>query len=210
MLYPLRLNVFDEPFQAKHSTRRKRKASDQIRIIQEDGAPGQGYNNRRKDAATDLREVMEASVKRSGFQLVKQPKLSPCTNVQDICVWHAYKSRMDARMAEVPKRTVSNIDAVEGKMWHIIKEEVAKTPARVYFNGWQQRQVNLKSIHKVGGKDFGAQEHTGIRKKYGTYEKRECFIVGNVSDSCFDRSVSQKNKVSSKKVGSNSAKQRGE
>ena len=82
------------------------------------------------------------------------------------------KSKLDVRMSEVPMQKGGNQNEIQAAMWTIIKQEAALLPARNFFNVWQQRQANLKAINKADGGHIGQMPHTGIRKKYGTWEAR--------------------------------------
>ena len=145
---------------------------DTFKRIQEDGAPGHGYNNRQSGKPTQVHNDLVSNLNEFGLELIKQPKLSPATNPLDIGVWNMLKSKLDVRMSEVPMQKGGNQNEIQAAMWTIIKQEAALLPARNFFNVWQQRQANLKAINKADGGHIGQMPHTGIRKKYGTWEAR--------------------------------------
>ena len=148
----------------------REKGGFDFKQIQEDGAPGHGYNNRQSGKPTEVHNELASRLEDNGLELIKQPKLSPATNPLDIGVWNMLKSKLDARMSEVPMQQGGNQNEIQAAMWTIIKQEAALLPARNFFNVWVQRQANLKAIHKAEGGHIGQQPHTGIRKKYGTWE----------------------------------------
>jgi len=148
----------------------REKGGFDFKQIQEDGAPGHGYNNRQSGKPTEVHNELASRLEDNGLELIKQPKLSPSTNPLDIGVWNMIKSKLDARMSEVPMQLGGNQNEIQAAMWTIIKQEAALLPARNFFNVWVQRQANLKAIHKAEGGHIGQQPHTGIRKKYGTWE----------------------------------------
>ena len=76
-----------------HKGRRsKRMRSGQVRI-QEDGAPGHGFDNRHEGRPTDdVHDQLVGDCEKRDFKLVKQPRLSPETNMLDLGVWNMLKS----------------------------------------------------------------------------------------------------------------------
>jgi hypothetical protein len=152
---------------SKHSTRRTMKRSDGI-TIQEDGAPGHGYNNRRGSKATAIHDDIKAALEQRRVTLIKQPKHSPEMNKLDLGVWNSLKSSISARAAEILEYDYKNSEAVEAAIWKIAKDEWDKLDPIKLFNLGKAQETVFQQIEAADGKRIKTGAHAGVRVQYGT------------------------------------------
>ena len=107
-------------------------------ICQEDGAPGHGYDNMH-DKATTVHDNLVHNAMTQGIKIVKQSRHSPEINPLDLGVWSILKSAVENRTDEVPVFTGRNSEAVEAKIWEILKDEWLKIDPFKLFLIFEQR-----------------------------------------------------------------------
>jgi len=141
--------------------------ADEMRtMLQEDGAPGHGYDNRHGGRPTPVHDALEAECSARRVKLIKQPRLSPEMNMLDLGVWNALKSRVAARGAEVPQYTGGNTNEVEAALWAIVKEEWELLPAETLFRIAMMKEVVFEEIAKVEGQEVARVPHVGVRQLF--------------------------------------------
>lgn len=158
--------------QNARATRKTRPVSMFLSHIQEDGAPGHGYNNRAKSPdkrETDMHKSLREYCESRGYTLYKQPRLSPDTNALDVGAWCMWKRRVMDQSHKIKLPDSYDKSQTERQLWDVLKEEVAKTEPAKFFNIFEQQRANVAAIAAVGGRELKVQPHTGIREKWGTY-----------------------------------------
>lgn len=135
--------------------------------LQEDGAPGHGYNNRNKGKPNSTHDALVQNCKIKGLRVVKQSRHTPESNYLDLGIWNILKSAVIARNDEIPDFK-KNLDDIEASIWKISKEEWEKIEPRKIFNTTRQRDVILKKIIELKGRSIVKEPHTGIREKFNT------------------------------------------
>lgn len=156
---------------APRASRQSKRVRPGMDRIQEDGATGHGYDNRH-NRTTAVHEALAESCLLRSHKLVKQPRLSPETNLLDLGVWNALKAGVGARAREVPEYNGSNTDAVEAAIWTVVKDEWEKLDARILFNVAMTKEAVFHNIVDVNGAEAGRVVHAGVRKKLGTGSPR--------------------------------------
>jgi hypothetical protein len=136
--------------------------------IQEDGAPGHGYNNRWGGKESKVHEALVKALDKRNIELDKQPKHSPEMNKLDLGIWNALKSRVLARGAEVEPFTGSNHDDVESHLWRITKEEWDAMPPELFFNVAKAQEHVFQLIEEANGERVSGSFHSGVRNTYKT------------------------------------------
>lgn len=137
------------------------------RVIQHDGAPGHGLNNRNGGTPSVTLQHLTRYCRRRGYDLIKQPRNSPCINLWDLVVFRALKSAVERRHADVPVFNGSNQNAVQAALWEIVKEEWNKLDPKKLFNISVQRRVIIEKMVEVDGGEV-REVHANIRKTFNT------------------------------------------
>lgn len=154
-------------------------------ICQEDGAPGHGFDNMH-DKPTRAHDDLVYNAQTQGVKIVKQSRHSPEINPMDLGVWSILKSAVESRSCEVPTFTGRNEDAVEAKIWEIIKEEwLALSPLKLFLI-FEQRRVLLQEMINKNGETIGVEPHTGLRKKWGHLRHDPDFVRQKLASSPHD------------------------
>lgn len=131
-------------------------------VVQEDGAPGHGYDNR-NNRGTAVHDDLVHNCASLGIKLIKQSRLSPEINNMDLGVWNIIKSSIENRSTEIPVWNGRNADAIESATWRIAKEEwLAMDPRKLLIIS-EQRRVMLNEMKRVEGKSIAVEPHTGLR-----------------------------------------------
>ena len=137
-------------------------------LLQEDGAPGHGYNNLLQRKPNRVHENLKLNLLREGIMLEKQPAHSPDLNALDNGVWCVLKAAVENRFGELPVPDGSNVEAITMGLWKIIKDAWDNMSAADVFNIVMQTHENARAVHEAGGQAFARKPHAGIRERYGT------------------------------------------
>jgi hypothetical protein len=136
-----------------------------IFTLQEDGAPGHGYDNIH-NKPTSVHEDLVHNASTVGVKFVKQSRHSPETNANDLGIWCVLKTSVEHRWSEIPPFDGRNQNAVEAGIWKIVKEEWDNMDPRKIFMIFEQRRVMLRRIIDLNGESITVEPHTGLRKKW--------------------------------------------
>lgn len=139
-------------------------------ILQEDGAPGHGYNNRKRGVPTDFHNELVQNGKKRKIHVVKQPKNSPETNPLDLGIWYSLQSKIKNEMFDVQESNAINNSFVEQKMWEIAKQGWEEIESKTIWNCCLVRDEILKEMAKNGGDVIKKEPHSKIRERWGTME----------------------------------------
>ena len=94
--------------------------------IQEDGAPGHGFDNLH-NRGTLTHDSLKWNCSQRGMVLVKQSRHSPETNTLDLGVWSCLKAGVDRRGGKrMPRSERFNHEMVEAAMWRAAQESGMK------------------------------------------------------------------------------------
>jgi hypothetical protein len=139
--------------------------------MQEDGAPGHGYNNKKNRSPTKPHDEMVAIANERDIDVEKQPHNSPETNPLDLGLWHSIQSRVKNTVIENGAREGSAW--TESQIWEATKQAFWDTPSRTIWNCWMVKDEILKLLVANKGKSIAKEPHTGVRTRWGTHELSE-------------------------------------
>ncbi len=149
--------------------------------IQEDGAPGHGYDNIH-DKETVIHEDLKYNASTCGFNLVKQSRHSPEINALDLGVWCVLKSAVENRADEIPIFDGTNANEVESRAWQVMKQEWESMNPLKLFLIFEQRRVLLDEIINNQGQAVNIEPHTGLRKKWKDLKYDSKFVYDTLRD----------------------------
>jgi len=136
--------------------------------FQEDGAPGHGYNNRNNRAPTAIHEEMVLDAKNRSIEVFKQPHNSPETNPLDLGIWFALQSKV--RQLDIKEPDRPDDSYTESQIWAAVKQAWEQLEPRTIWNCWMVKDEILKELRTSRGQPIVSEPHSGIRKRWGTYE----------------------------------------
>lgn len=110
-----------------------------------------------------LQKKLISDCRERGYELVKQPRNSPCTNIWDLGLFHALKSALQARGCEVGTFDNKNKNQIQAELWRIVKDTWAKLDPHSIFNISTQRRAVLEAILENDGREV-REVHTDIRR----------------------------------------------
>jgi hypothetical protein len=139
-----------------------------LRHVQEDGAPGHGYDNRHAGRPTAIHDKLVDDLRKFDLKLIKQPAHSPETNACDIGFWNILRAQIAEHSDAIPAFIGTNSDQVEAAIWRVAKQAVALIPAYKIFNIFKVKEANLRAIIARDGAKLIMEPHTEIRKYWGT------------------------------------------
>lgn len=141
-------------------------------IIQEDGAPGHGFDNR-NNRGSQIHEDLKFNCQTLGIELVKQSRHSPEINDMDLGVWRVIKSGVENEAHAIPDWTGNNEGEIEAAIWKIARKVwLEMDPCKLYYIGLQRR-VLLDAMLDAEGKSITVEPHTGLRKNNKIYHDPE-------------------------------------
>lgn len=144
--------------------------------IQEDGAPGHGYDNF-NNRETQTHQDLAYNCSTMGMELVKQCRHSPEINNMDLGVWHILKTAIDNRSKDIPAWSGNNSNEIEAATWKIAKEEWdAIDPIKLYMIS-MQRRVILEEMILLNGKSILEEPHTGLRRETHIHDDPEFVLA---------------------------------
>jgi len=133
--------------------------------VQEDGAPGHGFDNR-NNRGSEIHANLVYNCQTQGLELVKQSRHSPETNLMDLAVWRIIKTGIENRAHELPIYDGKNGDHIAASIWKIAKDEwVNMDPCKLFYAALQRRLL-LDEIIRLEGKSIELEPHTGLHNSY--------------------------------------------
>ena len=73
-----------------------------LRHVQQDGAPGHGYDNRHAGRPTAIHDKLVDDLRKFDLKLIKQPAHSPETNACDIGFWKILRAQIAEHSDAIP------------------------------------------------------------------------------------------------------------
>lgn len=132
--------------------------------IQEDGAPGHGYANKKKGKPpTEEHERFVTEAQRMRIRVSKQAALSPETNDVDLGMWYSCDSGVRRRANEFKHRMTKKEQL--DLLYEIIEEEFMNMdPAGLYSIA--EHKVDIcRQIVARNGKKVKKEDHGGARRR---------------------------------------------
>lgn len=145
-------------------------------IIQEDGAPGHGFDNR-NNRGSQTHEDLVFNCRTQGMELVKQSRHSPEINNMDLGVWRILKSAVEQNSERIPEWNGKNADAIEAAIWNIAKGAWNEMDPRKLYIIAQQRREMLNEMLRLEGKSITIEPHSGLRKKHKDLQHDPDFVL---------------------------------
>ncbi len=136
--------------------------------LQEDGAPGHGYNNKANRAPNATHDKLAEVAKSAGITIFKQPHNSPELNPLDLGIWHSLQSKV--KRMDLPASKGYDDTYIESCMWEAVKKAWAELEPRTIWNCWMEKDEILKMLEANKGDSISKEPHTGIRTRWGTHE----------------------------------------
>jgi hypothetical protein len=136
--------------------------------FQEDGAPGHGHNNRNQREPTIIHDEMVQMGKEMDIEVFKQPHNSPDSNPLDLGIWFALQSKV--RQIEIDEPDRVDDAYTESQIWAAVKQAWQELASRTIWNCWMVKDEILKEFRRTRGQSVVLEPHTGVRKRWGTYE----------------------------------------
>ena len=136
-------------------------------VLQEDGAPGHGYNNLKNRSPTLIHDKLVDSALKRNVTIFKQPYNSPELNCLDLGIWHSLQSKVKN----------SNINYFNSKgdmynenlLWLAVRKAWHELEAKTIFNCYMVREEILLLLIQNKGATIAKEPHAKIRKRFGTY-----------------------------------------
>ena len=135
-----------------------------LKIIQEDGAPGHGYSNRKKGeppTAEHDRFTTEAEAK--GMKVERQSANSPELNDLDLGVWFALDAAKERRYKEFLPRMQK--EELLDKLWECIVEEWENMSPDALFSIAEHKVDVAKCVIDNDGAKMKKEPHANARKR---------------------------------------------
>lgn len=145
-------------------------------IIQEDGAPGHGYDNIH-DKETTIHADLKYNASTRGIRIAKQCRHSPESNALDLGVWCILKRATENRCEEIPVFDGKNGDLVESATWKVIKDEWEQIDPVKLFIIFEQRRILLDEIINADGQTVKIEPHKGLRAKWKGLRYEPHFVM---------------------------------
>lgn len=139
--------------------------------LQEDGAPGHGYNNRKQRTPTKVHDSMVAEADLRKIHVFKQPHNSPETNPLDLGIWHSLQSKVRAIVIPDPERVDDTW--IEAMMWKACQQAWEELEPHKIWNCWMAREEILKKLKSKKGRPIAKVPHAKVRQRWGTYENQQ-------------------------------------
>lgn len=137
-------------------------------IIQEDGAPGHGYDNLHGRVPTNDHAELEKEAKRRKIAIKRQPSNSPETNPLDLGIWYSLQSRVKEKIALLEENRKGQVGCSEAQLWQIAKECWDDIDPKTIWNTIMVRDKILQAMVENKDKEVNTEPHCGIRKYWGT------------------------------------------
>ena len=135
-----------------------------LKKIQEDGAPGHGYNNKKKDkppTAEHDRFTTEAEAK--GMKVERQSANSPELNDLDLGVWFALDAAKERRYKEFLPRMKK--EELLDKLWECIVDEWKNLTSEALFSIAEHKVDVAECIIANNGAKMKQEPHGSARKR---------------------------------------------
>ena len=138
--------------------------------VQEDGAPGHGYNNKAANEdgmpgkGTTTHEEMEIALLESGICIFKQAASSPEQNGLDLGFWFMQDAAVQRRYKEFEPYFNSK-DKLLDKLYEVIEEEFWAIPPEKIYSIFEHKIDICKQIIKEKGYKLKKECHGGARKR---------------------------------------------
>ena len=136
--------------------------------IQEDGAPGHGYDNHTwPPSRTENHKTLDNAAKTYRIKFRKQAGHCPSHNALDQSVWTHLASRVRKRVNEFKEMMPK--DKLLDLLWKVIEEEFWAMDPEILDDCFWSKDEAAKDTIRVNGWSKGKQEHSQVRmtkKKY--------------------------------------------
>ena len=136
--------------------------------IQEDGAPGHGYDNHTwPPSRTENHKTLDKAAKTYRIKFRKQAGHCPSHNALDQAVWTHLASRVRKRVNEFKEQMPK--DKLLDLLWKVIEEEFWAMDPEILDDCFWSKDEAAKDTIRLKGWSKGKQEHSQVRitkKKY--------------------------------------------
>jgi hypothetical protein len=136
--------------------------------MQEDGAPGHGYNNRAGRKPTAPHVALEKKLLEDGIRIVKQVRNSPELNALDLGVWFALDAAVKKRYKEIIGEWTSYAEILDA-LFRVIEEEFWKLDPRTLYNIFEHKKCMMELVASTSGETIKKEPHFGVRRKTGFF-----------------------------------------
>lgn len=135
--------------------------------LQEDGAPGHGYNNRANGRPSAIHDEIVAEAERLKIKIFKQPANSPEVNPLDLGIWNSLQKKVKSKLINM--RGSYDDAYIENRIWEACQDAWKTLEPKKIWNSWMVKDEILKMLIKNKGGPIKSEPHAKIRQRWGTY-----------------------------------------